>query len=127
MPLTHVDSYLVDLDSIGGVTFDDQSGTPTFKVNAITHRVGIGTSNPVSLLEVAGDVTISGDGYLSLPSGDSTSRPSPATNGMIRYNTFLGTVEMYAQGQWVGQAYASMDYGLITTAPTSYLDYGTLT
>jgi hypothetical protein len=50
MALTRIDSYLVDLDSLGGITFDDQAGTPTFKVDAVNHRVGIGITNPTSKL-----------------------------------------------------------------------------
>jgi hypothetical protein len=52
MALTRIDSYLVDLDSLGGITFDDQAGTPTFKVDAVNHRVGIGTTNPLAKLSV---------------------------------------------------------------------------
>ena len=52
MALTRIDSYLVDLDSLGGITFDNQAGTPTFKVDAVSHRVGIGTTNPASRLDV---------------------------------------------------------------------------
>ena len=54
MALTRIDSYLVDLDSLGGITFDDQAGTPTFKVDATTHRVGIGTASPLTPLDVRG-------------------------------------------------------------------------
>ena len=60
MALTRIDSYLVDLDSLGGVTFDDQAGTPTFKVDAVNHRVGIGISNPSSILNV-GSKTLTSD------------------------------------------------------------------
>jgi hypothetical protein len=38
---------------------------------------------------------------ISLPSGTTAQRPSPATNGMLRYNTTLGKVEQYANGQWI--------------------------
>lgn len=54
MALTRIDSYLVDLDSLGGITFDDQAGVPTFKVDAVSHRVGIGTTNPTSKLDIWG-------------------------------------------------------------------------
>ena len=60
MALTRIDSYLIDLDSIGGITFDDQAGTPTFKVDAVNHRVGIGISNPSSILNV-GSKTLTSD------------------------------------------------------------------
>ena len=52
MALTRIDSYLVDLDSLGGITFDDQAGTPTFKVDAVNHRVGIGTASPSAIFDV---------------------------------------------------------------------------
>lgn len=53
MALTRIDSYLVDLDSLGGITFDDNAGTPTFKVDATTHRVGFGTSAPVTQVHIS--------------------------------------------------------------------------
>lgn len=52
MALTRIDSYLVDLDSLGGITFDDQAGTPTFKVDAVNHRVGIGITNPGARVQI---------------------------------------------------------------------------
>jgi hypothetical protein len=127
MALTRVDSYLIDLDAIGGITFDDQAGTPTLHVNATTHRVGIGTFSPASLLEVAGDVTISSAGYLALPSGPTEARPVAPSNGSIRYNESVGAIEAYVQGQWLTQPFSELDYGLITTPPSTLLDYGTLT
>ena len=38
---------------------------------------------------------------ISLPSGTTDQRPNPATNGMLRYNTTIGKVEQYADGQWI--------------------------
>ena len=60
MPLTRIDSAFLDLDAIGGIDFDVQSGVPTFKVDAVNHRVGIGENNPSSKLHVtnAGDPNI---------------------------------------------------------------------
>lgn len=52
MALTRIDSYLVDLDSLGGIAFDDQAGVPTFKVDAVSHRVGIGTASPDALFTI---------------------------------------------------------------------------
>ena len=60
MPLTRIDSAFLDLDAIGGIDFDVQSGVPTFKVDAVNHRVGIGENNPSSKLHVtnAGDPNV---------------------------------------------------------------------
>jgi len=55
MALTRIDSYLIDLDAIGGIDFDVQAGVPTLKVDETTHRVGIGTNNPNGLLSLSKD------------------------------------------------------------------------
>lgn len=125
MALTRIDSYLIDLDSIGGITFDDQASTPTLKVDAATHRVGIGTASPVSLLHVAGNLTVSGTGFLSIPAGTGAQRPSASlVNGMMRYNTSIGAIEGYVQGQWGVLLTPSLDYGSVSAGATNSLDYG---
>jgi len=53
MPLTRIDSAFLDLDAIGGIDFDVQSGVPTLSVDATTHQVGIGTDNPTNTLEIS--------------------------------------------------------------------------
>ena len=52
MPLTRIDSAFLDLDAIGGIDFDVQSGVPTLSVDATTHRVGIGTDTPARKLQI---------------------------------------------------------------------------
>ena len=53
MPLTRIDSAFLDLDAIGGIDFDVQSGIPTLKVDAVNHKVGIGTNSPREKLDVS--------------------------------------------------------------------------
>jgi hypothetical protein len=90
-------------------------------------NVGIGTTSPVSLLEVAGNLTVSGTGFLSIPAGTGAQRPSTSlVNGMMRYNTSIGAIEAYVQNQWVVGLAPSLDYGSITAAATNSLDYGAL-
>ena len=52
MPLTRIDSAFLDLDALGGIDFDVQSGVPTFSVDAANHKVGIGTASPDQYLDV---------------------------------------------------------------------------
>jgi hypothetical protein len=75
MPLTRIDSAFLDLDAIGGIDFDVQSGVPTFSVNATTHRVGIGTDNPSS------DLEISQDSSQKIRIYKNESAATPASNG----------------------------------------------
>lgn len=46
------------------------------------------------------NTAIDDTGYLRLPSGTSTQRPSSPVNGMTRYNTDFGFVEIYSSGSW---------------------------
>jgi hypothetical protein len=62
------------------------------------------------------NLTISDTGYLGLPSGTTAQRPSPATAGMIRYNTTLSTIEFYNGSAWAN--YTTI-LGLTESAPAS--------
>ena len=71
MPLTRIDSAFLDLDAIGGIDFDVQSGVPTLSVDATTHRVGIGTDTPAYLAHIHNPGTGDGDhSYLHFTTGD---------------------------------------------------------
>lgn len=48
----------------------------------------------------AGSVDFTGTGYVDLPAGTTGQRPGTPSNGMIRYNTTLGTFEGYKAGAW---------------------------
>jgi hypothetical protein len=79
-----------------------------------------------STVTALGDVNLNGTGAVKVPSGTTGERPSPATNGDVRYNTTLGCLESYVQSMWQIIANTSLDYGLITSSPTSTFDYGAL-
>lgn len=48
----------------------------------------------------AGSAEFTGTGYVDLPAGTTGQRPGTPSNGMIRYNTTLGTFEGYRNGVW---------------------------
>jgi hypothetical protein len=58
-------------------------------------NVGIGTTSPVSSLDISQKTDA-----LSLPIGTTGQRPS-AVNGMIRYNTTTPALEAFVNGSWV--------------------------
>ena len=60
MPLTRIDSAFLDLDAIGGIDFDVNNNIPTFKVDAVNHRVGIGHNSPTQKLHVVGNFNLEG-------------------------------------------------------------------
>lgn len=46
------------------------------------------------------NVTFSGTGYVQMPVGATTDRPSTPTDGMFRYNSTLNLFEGYVNGAW---------------------------
>ncbi len=56
-------------------------------------NVGIGTSNPVAILDVGGTTAI------KIPLGTTAQRPASPANGMLRINTTTGRLEYY-NGGW---------------------------
>ena len=122
MALTRVDAYLIDLDSTGGITLDDQAGIPTFKVNSTTHRVGIGTATPVSLLEVAGVVTATT--FVGALTGNVTGSASSVVNaatfnsggaGAVSGTTFNGSATQVISYNTVGASPLAGSSSLTTT------------
>ena len=60
------------------------------------------TANPsfTGTATFAGSADFSGTGYVDLPAGTTAQRPGTPSDGMIRYNTSLGTFEGYKNGAW---------------------------
>lgn len=47
------------------------------------------------------NTTINDTGFLTIPSGNTAQRPSPANTGMLRFNTTLGYAEVYNGNTWI--------------------------
>jgi len=54
----------------------------------------------ISAPTISGDVTMSGTGYLLIPSGTTAQRPVSPAAGEIRYNTTTVAFEGYSNGAW---------------------------
>lgn len=80
-----------------------------------------------TLEAISNDIPNTSTGYFQVSAGTTAQRPGSASNGMTRYNSSLGCIEVYVQGGWQVVANTELDYGLITTAVATIFDYGGLT
>lgn len=105
---------------VGGSFF--QNVTLTGTANQISVTNGNGGSNPV--FSIANNPVIPGSASLSLPAGDTASRPAISSNGMIRYNTDTALFEGYVNGVWTAFASGS---GVTSIATGTGLTGGPIT
>jgi Concanavalin A-like lectin/glucanases superfamily len=68
------------------------------------------------------NTTIDDTGYIKIPSGNTAQRPSPAANGMIRFNSELGVTEYYASNNWMDITTGRPP--IVTNGLNLYLDTG---
>lgn len=81
--------------AIGWCIADLSAADLTVKADAIT------TNNPTkTTVDVKKNLDIQSTGGIYLPSGTTAQQPAPYKPGMIRYNTTLGTAELYSGGVW---------------------------
>ena len=77
-------------------TPSDGTVTTAKIVDANVTAAKLGSDAPLGISDKANTST----GYFGLPSGTTAQRPGSPTNGMIRYNSTLGTNEIYQGGTW---------------------------
>jgi len=64
-----------------------------------TNALTLQTVNSNALaISTAQNVTLSSTGALTVPVGTTAQRPASPTNGMLRYNTTIPQLEIYANG-----------------------------
>jgi parallel beta-helix repeat protein len=93
----------------GGESKWTEDGSDIYRLSG---NVGIGTDNPQATLDVSGsaqfsdtvtfngDVVVASGQSLALEGGDTASRPSSPTEGMLYYDTDTDRLLVYANGKW---------------------------
>lgn len=112
------------LQSTGTVRFTNatESTGPTSGALTITGGVGV-----QGALYISGNIIMSGAGGIKVPSGQTSLRPASPQAGLMRFNTTDNDWEGWNGSEWVSIAGGNdEDYGLITTAPDAFADYGDL-
>ena len=92
--LTGISSTLQAITDSGNVT----SNTIQFS-NAITGLVTTANVEVGGELTVSGNVSVSGTGAITLPSGTTAQQPT-SVSGMVRYNTTTNNLEFYDGTNW---------------------------
>jgi hypothetical protein len=105
---------------VGGTTIAGRQITGT--VDQIDVVSGNGSSNPI--ISLASNAVLPGTESVTIPFGTTAQRPSPATNGDIRYNTDLALFEGYLNGGWSSFASGS---GVTSIATGTGLQGGPIT
>lgn len=105
-----------------------QTGTATSRrwFTALRVRQAIAIyALPLAGGTLSGNLDNTSTGHLQVSVG-TTAQRTEGGNGYLRYNTTLGCLESLVQGAWQIIANTSLDYGLITNAPTTTFDYGAI-
>jgi hypothetical protein len=92
----------------------------------------VGTADQITVVNptttpqvsISSNPVIPGSGSITVPSGDTASRPAAPANGMIRYNTNIGLFEGYVNGLWSSFASGS---GVTSIATGTGLTGGPIT
>ena len=106
---------------VGGSTIAGREITGT--ASQITVTDGNGSGNPT--LAIADNVVLPGTEGVTVPVGTTAQRPSPATDGEIRYNTDIALFEGYVNGSWA--TFSSGGSGVTSIATGTGLTGGPIT
>ena len=100
-------TYLVSpIQTYGGrtVTAYNNNGIVVSNIKISSNRITNTITDAVTVLKTTGEgyVRIAGTNGVVIPSGGSSARPAYPTIGMIRFNTDIGSTELYNGSIWGG-------------------------
>lgn len=87
-------------------TFGYGDGTVT-SVGGVANQISVSSPTTTPLVGLATNPVLPGSGSVTLPSGNTASRPALPSNGMLRYNTDSALLEAYLNGSWTSLASGS--------------------
>ena len=79
---------------------DATVGTLTKAGDATGNLVIQTNGNSALTIKTSQNITFNGTGAFTVPVGNTAQRPSPAANGMLRYNTTTLKLEGYINSAW---------------------------
>ena len=111
----------LDYKQVSKVTFVGASSNTVIDTTTGSLGVGVGVGGPTSNLHVVGnafissDLTVSGTGAITLPSGTTAQQPTGVA-GMIRFNSTTNRLEVYNGTTWQSMGGVSATGGSIATS-----------
>ena len=100
-------TYLVSpmqIQTLRAITGYNNSGIIISNIKISNNKITNTINDAITVLKTSGEgyVRIAGTNGVVIPSGSSSTRPAYPATGMIRFNTDLGTTELYDGSVWGG-------------------------
>ena len=118
----------LNLSSLTGTTIN-----PVITINnnhsdcrIMTNLNVAGNLNITKNLDVSGNLNINSTGYINLPIGTTSERPSNPNLGTLRYNSQTHNFEGYSNGAWINLTGGSSSSGLYDFTSQTFGNYGVL-
>ena len=105
-------------------TFGAGGGTVT-SVSGTANQISVANGSTTPVVSIATNPVIPGAGSITVPAGDTASRPVTPVNGMMRYNSDTGLFEGYLSGAW--SAFTSGGSGVTSISTGTGLTGGPIT
>jgi hypothetical protein len=93
-------SFKQALTTNNGLTTSGYTGSIGYTGSAGSGGDIVGYSGSAGGAAIAGNLTVTGTGFLTIPIGTTAQRPATASNGAMRINSTTNYLEVYYNGSW---------------------------